>query len=635
MKRIVYLIFLLIGASYSQLPAYDIKHENELLQQLNRAPGDSTKLKILQDLIHITTDTPERNTYYINVLLEEASRQGNDYYRCVAYKSHIVNAFNMYDVDAVYKWNALLEPLARKAGLYSLMFEGKRAAIDILNTKRQYLLAEKEAHKMLKEGIELGSDIGIAYAYQSLGYVKAFSFHYREAADYYEKSYAIFNQLNRSISVNEVCNRLIEIYGMLQDYPKRLLMIKRQEEIVWQQAKENPMHYRDDILMNYLNYLNYYVDADNLPEAEKYLHLAGQYHTDGYLVYEGFYRLARISYFYKKEKMREAIAEIDTLLMVSSNANTRNIWEFQKAEFLKALGEYRQALDLYKKTWPIKDSLKIDLLEKQTNQLKKDYNADALLLRQQKTNHITQISFIALTILIILILIWFMIHTYRVHRILSKAEKEQIKLNRDMESASAAKEKFIANINASIRKPLNVIQNNSLLLASRRQLVMEERRLLSETISETSLQLIKLINSILDLSHLEAGLVQYNLYEVEITSMLRGIIVERPEVSAQIEVGTLIWAKVDNDRLIQVLKSIINHPRPNSSLSVSLTLIRREAVHIVVEGSSLSISDPPQEAIIANGINGMIITHFNGSYHVSSSTGCVSVTLPVTQVQKI
>lgn len=633
MKKIIYIVCLLIVASYAY--AYDIKQENVLLQQLNSAPNDSTKLAILYDLANITTDSPERNVHYINVLLEEANKQKNSYYICQAYLFHIVTAFNMYDVEAVHKWNKLLEPVARKAKLYTFMFEGKRAAIDVLNVKRQYVLVEKEANKMLKEAIALKSDIGIAYAYQSLGYVNGFNFKINEAAQYFEKSYELFNKLNNIKSINEVCDRLISIYTILKNYPQRLHVIQKQEETIKLQAKDKSFKLKENLLVNYLNYLNYYLDVDNLKEAEKYLHLTEQYYIRGYLAYEEIYRTARLSYFHKKQNMAQAIAEIDTLLMMTSDANTKNAWELKKAHLLKEMGNYQEALTLYKKTWPIKDSLKIDLLDKQTRQLKKDYNADALLLKKQKTGYIAQISFIVLIVLIIVILIWFMIHTYRVQSTLSKAEKEQIKLNNDMELANIAKEKFITNISSSIRKPLNSVLKNSLILASYQKLDIEERRMISESITTTSNQLIKLINNLLDLSHLEAKLMKYNIHDIEITSTIRGLIAEQKSISAQVEDGKLIWTKADSNRLIQVIKSIIESPRSVNPISIRMELINKETINIVINESFLTMSDPSQDVIISNEINGMIIADFNGTYQVNSSTGSISITLPVTIIQKI
>lgn len=628
MKKIIYIIYLLVFTSYSQVFAYDTKQENVLLQRLNSAPNDTTKLAILYDLVDITTDEPERNTHYINVLLEEAEKQKNSYYKCQAYLFHIVIAFNMYDVEAVSKWNDLLEPIAREAKLYSFMFEGRRAAIDILNTRRQYILAEKEAKKMLKEGIALKSDIGIAYAYQSLGYVKGFNFQYEESAAYFEKSYAIFNKLNRIESINEVCDRLIGIYSILKKYPQRLLAIQKQEAIVQQYVDKTASDQKENYLVNYLNYLNYYLDVDDLKEAERYLHLTEQYYIKGYLVYEDIYRSARISYFYKKKNMIQAITEIDTFLLASSDADTKNMWELRKAQILKDMGNYQEALMLYKKTWPIKDSLKIDLLDKQTIQLKKDYNADALLLKKQKTNNIAQISFIVLIVLILLILVWFMIHTYRVQRTLSKAEKEQIKLNHDMELANIAKEKFIANISSSIRKPLNSVLKNSLILASCQKLDLEERKMISESIITTSDQLIKLINHILDLSHLEAKMMRYNINNIELTSILKNLVTEGRHATIQMEQDKLIWTRADNDRLIKVIQSVIERPRSTNPISIEVTLLHKEEIRIIINESPLAISDPSQEVIINNEINGMIIADFKGKYVVNNSTGSICITLP-------
>lgn len=636
MKKIISLIFLLIVTSCSQLFAYDIKQENVLLQQLNSAPNDSTKLKILYELATVTTDEQERNTHYINVLLEEADKQNNSNYKCQAYLLHIVAAFNMYDVEAVQKWNALLEPIARKAKLYSLMFEGRRAAIDVLNTKRQNELVEKEANKMLKESIELKSEIGIAYAYQSLGYVNGFNFRYEESAVFFEKSYALFTKLNKIVSMNEVCDRLIGIYRILKKNPQRLRVIQKQEEIVAKQAKEVPINgLREDFLINNLNYLEYYLDVDNLVQAEKYMRLAEQNYFKGYAAYDEIYHSARIAYFDKTQNKVRAVAEIDTLIGISSNATTINSLEFTKARLLEDMENYGAALALYKKAWPTKDSLRIDLLNRQTEQLKKDYNADALLLRKQQTSYFTQLSFIILIVVTILVLIGFMIHTYRAQRILSRAEKEQKKLNEDMLLANIAKEKFITNISSSIRKPLNSVLKNSLILASYQKLDLEERKNISQSITTTSHQLMKLINNILDLSHLEAKMMKYNVSTIEITSALKSIIAEDLHITAYIEVGKLIWIKMDNNRLIQVVKSIIESPRSTIPISIYMEQLNKESVNIEIHESHLTVSDPPQDVIINNEINGMIIADFNGKYNVHSSTGVISITFPVTQIQSI
>lgn len=622
MKKTIYLICLLIVASYSQLFSYDIKKENTLLQQLNSAPNDTTKLAILYELVTVTNDEQSRNTHYTNMLLEEATEQNNSYYKCKAYMSHIITAFNMYDVEKVQKWVELLEPEARKAKLYSIMFEGKRAAIDILNTQGQYELAEKEAEKMLKEGMELKSDIGIAYAYQSLGYVSAFNFKYKESADYFEKSYDIFNKLNRLSSIEEICDRLIGIYKILNDYPKRLNAIEKQNRIVVQQSDSSRY------FINYLNYLNYYIDTDNIKEADKYMQLVDKHYARGYIVYDDLYRSARISYFKKKKNLPQAITEIDTLTMITTDALSKCGLELQKAQLLNDMGYTQLALGIYKKIWPIKDSLRIDLINKQTSQLKDSYNADAILLKKQEISHITHIAFIALISTILLGLIWFMVHTYRVQRTLSKAKKEQQKLNHEIELANSAKEKFIANINVSIRKPLNSILKNSLILASNQKLNQKEQQTISQNITTTSGQLIKLINNILDLSNLETKMMKYNIFNIELTSILKSIAAEKSSITIQIDNNNLIWVKADNNRLTQVLKSVVELSRSTDQISINITQTEKESVDIVINESLLSSTNPSQEIIINNEINSMIISDFNGTYKINPQLGVISITLP-------
>lgn len=633
MRKFLFIICLLM--SICNAYAYDLERESTLLRKLNVAPNDSTKLKLLNSLTYLTKDNPEKYSYYMSVLLQEAQKQDNAFYTCRAYQLYIVAAGNMYDLDAVKKWIALLEPLARKAELYDQLFEGKRVGIDILNLKGQYELVEKEAYKMLKEAQELKSDVGIGYSYQSLGYVNSYTFRYEKAVIFFEKAYVTFAQTKKLRANLEISDRLIDIYAILKNNPKRLESIRRQESIINKYFSKS----NNNLLINSLHYLNYYLDNQNLVEAKKYMGLVDKYFTKGFSIYEQLYHTARHRYFYINKELSQAITEIDRLITISPDTLENNTWEFKKAQILKEMGKQQEALALYKRIWPIKDSLRIAILNKQVEQLKKDYNTDSLLLKKEQIRHITQLSFIILIAAIIFILICFMAHTYSSLRILSKAEQEQKKLNFDMELANIAKERFLTNISSSIKIPLNFVLKDSALLAADGELDQQERKIISQRITDTSEQLMKLINSILDLSRLQANMMKYNLNNVEIVSTLGSIInslaADGHRITNELPTGNFIWINVDNNRFIQVIKSILENSRPTDAPIIRWEAIDKEFVKVSIVNSLLSTTENLQERIISNEINHMIINDFGGAYKVDSDKREVILTLPIVKVQKI
>lgn len=646
MKKEIFIILLLVTICHLHSYAYDTTKENTLLQQLNAAaPNDTIKLNILEQLTNITSNEPERHLYYINSLLSEAEKQKNDIYKCKAYLAHIAITFNAYDIEAVNKWVALLVPLAYKTKQYDSMFQGKRAALDILNIKGEYERAEKEAFKMLKEAQELKCNLGIAYAYQSLGYAYGFTHRFKKAADTWEKAYTIASKNDLYTATREICDRLINIYTLLNNKKKELEYIRNQETVLNKQIQNTTSiesSYNNEILLNKLHYLNYYLDSNDLTEAEKYIHLSEKYFSNVSSMYEAHYRKSRLSYFWKKDNLPQALLEIDTLISILKIPVENNQWKFTKAHLLASMGKQKEALALYKIIWPEKDSLQLAVINQQTEQLKKDYDADTLLLKKENINHTTQLSFIILIVAISLILIWFMIHTYRIQSTLSKAEKEQRKLSNDMELANVAKERFMSNISTAINVPLNSVLENSLILASDEVINPEDRKIISQTITITSGELMKLINNILDLSRLEAGMMKYNISDIEVISIVRDIINiapsndNAPKIISQLPQGSLVWSRIDNNRLIQIVKTLIEKAdSANNQITVDIEINKKEkAITINVNNSFLSMANPPQEVIIYNEINSMIVTHFKGTYDIQTDKKNIRFTLPIINIQE-
>lgn len=638
MRKLLFITCLFITVFKLQASTYDVKTEKALLQQLSSAPQDSTRLNVLNELIKIVGDNPEVSSRYIKALLDEAKKQQNNKYLCKAYLYNIIEAYNKYDIQEVNKWVKLLEPLAQKEKLYNELFKGKSCAITLLLITGEYERMEKETRIMLQEAQNVKSVIGIIYAYQSLGYVQAYTYRYEKSAETFEKAFAISSEANDYSTTIQLCDRLIETYAILDNKEKQFNYIQERERKNNDYLRKHPelkKILKNDLLLTDLHYLNYYLDINRLDLARKHFDQSEKLFTKDYPTYEQYYRKARLKYFSATHEYEKRIAEIDSLISIIEVPIDFLFWRFNQAGDFVKTGKVKEALTLYKSLWPQKDSVQIALIKQQTEELKKHYDAENLLLEQANTNKITQYSFITLIIVISLILICFMIHTFRVQSNLSKAEKEQRKMSREMEQANAAKERFLSNISSTINVPLNMIVKNSLALASDEQYTPEERLETSQTITSTSAELMKLINNILDLSRLEAGMMKYSTEKIEVVSMLKSLIYtvagESIQLTDKLPQDTLVWVNIDSHRLMQVIKTLIEKPQlPDQKIDAHLEVFRDESIlKLGITNSFLSIANPTQDIIIYNEINNKIITHFGGKYEIQTDKGTIAITLPI------
>jgi two-component system sensor histidine kinase GlrK len=125
---------------------------------------------------------------------------------------------------------------------------------------------------------------------------------------------------------------------------------------------------------------------------------------------------------------------------------------------------------------------------------------------------------------------------------------------------------FFALMSHELRTPLTSIrEGTNLFLEGKGGEITEKQKKLLTIISEESDRLIGLVNSVLDLSKLESGMLAYNFMLVDLTSLITqvakevGPLAEAKHITISQDVRELPALFLDPERMLQVLRNLLSN----------------------------------------------------------------------------
>ena len=263
-------------------------------------------------------------------------------------------------------------------------------------------------------------------------------------------------------------------------------------------------------------YTYYYLYAGQPEQAHKNLVNAGKFlNGNTFFLYRVLYYDAYAAYFRACKAYDRALAKIDsTIMLLQEDFNSNYIHQkLTKADILAEAGRSAEAIPLYIETLHLKDSIETTVLDKQMQQIKAKYNIDKVALEEEQLKSYIQLGTLIVVVIILIILVAFMLRISHVRKALERSEKETRETTRMAEEANEMKNRFLSNISYHIRIPLNGVVGFSQLIASEPNMPDKLRKEYSSIIQKNSEELMRLVNDVLDLSRLEAGMMKFNIQE--------------------------------------------------------------------------------------------------------------------------
>lgn len=626
---------------------------DSLLTQLETLPHDTTRLELLQKLA-LASQNSSRSLEFADRFFKEAQQQKDDYYICNAAYFHVLHYYNNEgEQDSVAKWVNFIKPIAQDIKYWKIYFNSQRILINIYIYNHQYEYAFNEATLMLEKARKTRSVNGESAAYQCLATVYHQTNRWKEEEKILKKAYALLPQITHSGSQINILFQLVNFCKFRKNYADMKTYLDNIKAVLEEMISKNP-EMLESFFDQYLYleiYYTYLYLGTNEPEQAKVHYEKGQTYItpDTFLPYLVSYQNLTIDYCLYTKEYETALATVDSALHLVRK------YEFgesdyakelrYKADILKSMERYSEALPLYERINQIQDSISTAVSNRQLEEIKDSYHLNQLLLEQGQLRSYIQTIILAVVSVILILCIFYILHISRLRKELRLSEKETKETTLKTEEANEMKGRFLSNMSHAIRVPLNSVVGFSQLMASPVEIEETTRQEYSNIIQQNTEKLMLLVNNVLDLSRLEADMMKFQLMDADIVQLCNDAIgavrMQHPNIKVHFQNNVeQCILHTDCNRIMQIIISTLagSSTASQEKQEIHFSLDKKgDILYFKVTNSPLADKKhASQETSIRHDINRLLLKHFGGTYQIitdDTTAPTVLFTYPAASLQ--
>lgn len=532
MKRIILIIFGMLCGYFSPLIAVDTnasRYQDSILKVVDALPPGLERLAYLKNIAYKHQYEPYNMTFAAR-LYQEGQRLNNVHYQNLGAYYLAICYDKKHDPDSLSYWVDILEDFAPQVDTYDYYLEEKAAVSRALASKRQVEKAIYIAKETLKEAIKYKSNNGKIAAYNSLGCAYSVSSRSNEALDIFLKAYKNFTpQTNVGLKV-DILSRITQVYGNAGYDSLKLPYLKEMESTLQTVISKEPncrknwTNFEVDCeikyILHFMNRKDFTAAQEHIEKAKK---LLGS-HVDP--VFWLNVQLVQLQYYAKTCEYDKSIALVNEVIptvlqnhetVFATLINYKASTQYDKGDLDGAIETLHYLIDK-------QDSLNSAFSTSQLEQVKDIYHIDELLQEKQKIQDTNYSRGCMILIILILLMLIFYLYTRILSRKISIAEKMTVEAASQAEEENRTKDRLKSEISHDIRTPLNAVVGFAELLTESKELDQDTKKEYGQIIQSNAENLLEYINSILELSRLESGKIQYERTECDIMQLCRQVI---------------------------------------------------------------------------------------------------------------
>ena len=242
----------------------------------------------------------------------------------------------------------------------------------------------------------------------------------------------------------------------------------------------------------------------------------------------------------------------------------------------------------------------------------------------------------------LLLMLLFYLYTRYVSGKIAVVEKKTAEAALQAETDNIAKERLKSEISHDIRTPLNVVVGFAELLTGKEELDKETKREYGQMIQTNAESLLNYVNSILELSRLESGKIQYEDEECDIIQLCSEVLDKvngREESTVSVSLQTDLkeqFARTDRRWFDTLLVSMLTPSENDTARYEAIIRIRRDRskpllYFDVVNAPFAKVHFENKTSLIRHEINAHFIHYFGGIYKVQTEAEegpTISFTIP-------